>query len=63
MSLQSATLAGFNDHIGQLLNAWRAADEVHDGEGLQVLGNAAGRGGGFGVQLVIQGQNLTGEQR
>lgn len=57
--LASAALARFDHHVGQLLDAWRAAYEVHDGEGLQVLGDAAGRGGGLGVHLVVQGQDLS----
>lgn len=57
-ALASAALARFDHHVGKLLDAWRAAYEVHDGEGLQVLGDAAGSGGGLGVHLVVQGQNL-----
>lgn len=49
----SATLAGFDHHVGELLDSRRAADEVHDGEGLQVLRDAAGGGGGLRVQLVV----------
>lgn len=56
--MNSAALAGFDDHVGELLNAWRAAYEVHNGEGLQVLRNTAGRGGGLRVQLVVQRQDL-----
>lgn len=59
--LNSAALARFDDHVGELLNTWCAAYEVHNGEGLQVLRNAAGRGGGLRVQLVVQGQDLTKE--
>lgn len=57
--LASAALAGFDHHVGQLLHAGRAAYEVHNGEGLQVLGNAAGSGGGLRVHLVVQGQDLS----
>lgn len=53
----SAALAGFHNHVGELLNTRCAAYEVHDSEGLQVLRNAAGCGGGLGVQLVVEGQN------
>lgn len=59
----SAALARFDHHVGELLHARRAAYEVHDGEGLQVLGDAAGRGRGLGVHLVVQGQDLRAEGR
>lgn len=55
----SAALARFDHHVGKLLDAWRAAYEVHNGEGLQVLGNAAGSGRGLRVHLVVQGQDLS----
>lgn len=58
-SLALAALAGFDHHVGKLLDAWRAAYEVHNGEGLQVLGDAAGSSGGLRVHLVVQGQDLT----
>lgn len=57
--LASAALARFDHHVGKLLHARRAAYEVHNGEGLQVLGNAAGSGRGLGVHLVVQGQDLS----
>lgn len=57
--LSLAALARFDHHVGKLLDAWRAAYEVHNGEGLQVLGDAAGSGGGLRVHLVVQGQDLT----
>lgn len=60
--LASAALAGFDHHVGELLDARRAAYEVHDGEGLQVLGDAAGSGRRLRVHLVVQGQDLS-EQR
>ena len=56
----SATLARLDHHVGELFDARCAAHEVDDGEGLQVLGHAAGRGRGLRVQLVIQGQDLGG---
>lgn len=61
LPLSSAALAGLDHHVGKLLHACRAADEVHDGEGLQVLRDAAGGGRGFRVHLVVQGQDLTGQ--
>lgn len=37
-----AALAGLDDHVGELLDFRRATHVVEDGEGLQVLRNAAG---------------------
>lgn len=58
-SRSSAALARFDDHVGKLLNTGCAANEIHNSEGLQVLRYAAGRGRGLGVQLVVQGQDLS----
>lgn len=38
----SAALAGLHDHVGELLHFRGATHVVQDGEGLQVLRNAAG---------------------
>ena len=39
----SAAFAGLDDHVGELLHFGGPAGVVQDGEGLQVLGYAAGR--------------------
>ena len=57
-----AALAGLDDHVGELLHLGGAAHVVEDGEGLQVLGNTAGGGGGLGVQGVVQAQQLPGRE-
>lgn len=52
----SAALAGFDDHVGELLHFSRSAHVVEDGERLEVLRNAAGGSGRLGVQRVVQAQ-------
>lgn len=49
LPISSAALAGLDDHVGELLDFRGATHVVEDGEGLQVLRDAAGRGGRFGV--------------
>lgn len=53
-----AAFAGLHHHVGELLNFRGATHVVEDGEGLQVLRNTAGGGGRFGVQGVVQAQQL-----
>lgn len=53
-----ATLAGLDDHVGELLHLGGAAHIVEDGEGLQVLRHTAGRGRRLRVQGVVQTQHL-----
>lgn len=53
-----ATFAGLHHHVGELLDFRGATHVVEDGEGLQVLRNTAGGGGRFGVQGVVQAQQL-----
>lgn len=52
----SAALARLDDHVGQLLHFGGSSGVVEDGEGLQVLGDAAGGGGRFRVEGVVQAQ-------
>lgn len=59
----SAALAGFDDHVGELLHFRRSAHVVEDGERLQVLRNAAGGSGRLRVQHVVQAQQLQGNQK
>ena len=59
----SAALAGLDDHVGELLHFGGPAGVVQDGEGLQVLGYAAGRGRGLGVQGVVKAEQLGGRRR
>lgn len=54
----SAALAGLHHHVRELLHLGGPPDVVQDGQGLQVLGHAARRGRGFGVQGVVQPQHL-----
>lgn len=54
----SATLAGLYDHVGELLHFGGSSRVVQYSEGLQVLRDAAGGGGGFRVQSVVQAQEL-----
>ncbi len=58
----SAALAGFDDHVGELLHFSRSAHVVEDGERLEVLRNAAGGSGCLGVQRVVQAQQLPRNQ-
>ncbi len=58
----SAALAGFDDHVGELLHFSRSAHVVEDGERLEVLRNAAGGSGRLGVQRVVQAQQLSRNQ-
>lgn len=58
-SLSLAALAGFNHHVGQLLHFGRATHIVEDGEGLQVLWDAAGRSRCLRVQSVVQAQQCA----
>lgn len=53
-----AAFAGLDHHVGQLLDFGGTAHVVEDGEGLQILRNAAGGCGRFGVQGVVQAQQL-----
>lgn len=53
-----AAFAGLDHHVGQLLDFGGTAHVVEDGEGLQILRNAAGGRGRFGVQGVVQAQQL-----
>lgn len=53
-----AAFAGLHHHVGELLDFRGATHVVEDGEGLQVLRNTAGGGGCFGVQGVVQAQQL-----
>lgn len=53
-----AAFAGLDHHVGQLLNFGGTAHVVEDSEGLQILRNAAGGCGRFGVQGVVQAQQL-----
>lgn len=53
-----AAFAGLDHHVGQLLDFGGTAHVVEDSEGLQILRNAAGRCGRFGVQGVVQAQQL-----
>lgn len=59
----SAALAGFDDHVGELLHFRRSAHVVEDGQRLQVLRDAAGRSGRLGVQRVVQAQQLRRNHR
>lgn len=54
----SATLARLDDHVGQLLHFGGSSRVVKYCEGLQVLRDTAGGGGGFGIQSVVQAQEL-----
>lgn len=54
----SATLARLDDHVGELLHFGGSSGVVKYSEGLQVLGDAAGRGGGLWIQSVVQAQEL-----
>lgn len=58
----SAALAGFDDHVGELLHFRYSAHVVEDGERLQVLRNAARGRGRLGVQRVVQAQQLQRNQ-
>lgn len=53
-----AAFAGLHHHVGELLDFRGATHVVEDGEGLQVLRNTARGGGRFGVQGVVQAQQL-----
>ena len=53
-----AALAGLDHHVGELFDFRGAAHVVEDGEGLQVLRNAAGGRRRFGVQGIVQAQQL-----
>lgn len=54
--LPSAALAGLDDHVGQLLHFGGPSRVVEDGEGLQVLGDAAGGSRRLRVEGVVQAQ-------
>lgn len=53
-----AAFAGFDHHVGELLHLRGTTHVVEDGEGLQILRNTAGGRGCFGVQGVVQAQQL-----
>lgn len=53
----SATLAGFDDHVRELLYFRCSAHVIEDGQGLQVLRDTAGRSRRLGVQRVVQSQH------
>lgn len=53
-----AAFAGFDHHVGELLHLRGTTHVVEDGEGLQILRNTARGGGCFGVQGVVQAQQL-----
>lgn len=54
----SAALTGLHHHVREMLHLGVPPDIVQDGQGLHVLGHAARRGGGFGVQGGVHAQHL-----
>lgn len=54
----SATLAGLDDHVGELLHFGGSSRIIKYSEGLQVLRDAAGGGGGFWIESVVEAQEL-----